>query len=211
MDKLNILAIDFNSLFARNWHASGGAERGEAYQRTVQWVQQARGSYDRVALCCDSGQKSFRVALWPEYKATRPPADVMYVEALRKTQERLRADGCSLFIAPELEGFGGHAEGDDVIGGLCAWASQQGHEVTIASGDKDILQLARDASESQPAIRAGLDRASRQGQAADRRLDFDISRVHKEDSAIGNLSIPNIRFSFEHRRRERLLPVEVSV
>jgi 5'-3' exonuclease len=153
MDKLNILAIDFNSLFARNWHASGGAERGEAYQRTVQWVQQARGSYDRVALCCDSGQKSFRVALWPEYKATRPPADAMYVEALRKTQERLRADGCSLFIAPELEGFGGHAEGDDVIGGLCAWASQQGHEVTIASGDKDILQLARDASESQPAIR----------------------------------------------------------
>lgn len=153
MDKLNILAIDYNSLFARNWHASGGAERGEAYQRTVQWVQQARGGYDRVALCCDSGHKSFRVALWPEYKGTRPAADAMYVEALRKTQERLRADGCCLFVAPDLGDLGGHAEGDDVIGALCAWAAQRGHEVTIASGDKDILQLARDASEGMPAVR----------------------------------------------------------
>lgn len=140
MDKLNILAIDFNSLFARNWHASGGAERGEAYQRTVQWVQQARGSHDRVALCCDSGQKSFRVALWPEYKANRPPVNEAYREQLRRTLERIKKDGCVAFVAPAVHG--GHAEGDDVIGSLCEWAEKQGHRVTIASGDKDVCQLA---------------------------------------------------------------------
>lgn len=149
---MRILAIDFNSLFARNWHASGGAERGEAYQRTIEWVQKARDGYDRVALCCDSGQKSYRVGLWPEYKANRPATDEMYCEALRKTQERLRRDACLLFIAPHLPDFGGHAEGDDVIGALCAWAGQQGHEVVIASGDKDVLQLARAGSEEHPPV-----------------------------------------------------------
>ena len=149
---MRILAIDYNSLFARNWHASGGAERGEAYQRTVAWVQQAREGYDRVALCCDSGQKSFRVSLWPEYKANRPQVDEMYREQLRRTLERLRRDACSVFVAPDLPAYGGHAEGDDVIGALCAWATGAGHEVTIASGDKDVLQLARAADEAQPAI-----------------------------------------------------------
>jgi hypothetical protein len=64
----------------------------------------------------------------------------------------LRRDACSLFVAPHLPDFGGHAEGDDVIGALCAWAGQQGHEVTIASGDKDILQLARAGSEEHPPV-----------------------------------------------------------
>lgn len=151
---MRILAIDFNSLFARNWHASSGAERGEAYQRTVRWVQTAREGYDRVALCCDSGHKSFRVSLWQEYKANRPAVDEMYREALLRTQERLRRDACSLFVAPPLPDLGGHAEGDDVIGALCAWASKEGHEVTIASGDKDVLQLARaaDADAGLPSI-----------------------------------------------------------
>jgi len=149
---MRILAIDYNNLFARNWHASGGAERDEAYQRTVQFVQTAREGYDRVALCCDSGQKSFRGSLWPEYKANRPAADELYREALRRTLERLRRDACSVFVAPPLPGLGGHAEGDDVIGALCAWATSAGHEVTIASGDKDVLQLARAEDEAQPAI-----------------------------------------------------------
>ena len=149
---MRILAIDYNGLFARNWHASGGPERNEAYQRTVAWVQQAREGYDRVALCCDSGHKSFRVALWGEYKANRPQVDEMYREQLRRTLERLRRDACSVFVAPHLPDFGGHAEGDDVIGALCSWATKAGHEVTIASGDKDVLQLARAADEAQPAI-----------------------------------------------------------
>ena len=137
---MKILAVDYNSLFARHWHASGGAERNEAFQRTVQWVQTARQNYDRVALCCDSGQKSFRASIIEEYKANRPPIDEAYREQLRRTLERLKRDGCSVFVAPAVEG--GHAEGDDVIGSLCMWAEKHGHRVTIASGDKDLCQLA---------------------------------------------------------------------
>ena len=53
---MRILAIDFNSLFARNWHASGGAERTDesiALWETLMEPGQAATEFD---LLCETAE-----------------------------------------------------------------------------------------------------------------------------------------------------------
>lgn len=149
MDKLKILAVDISNLFRRNWEASQGKEFSEAFNRTVQGVQRFREGHDRVAICCDGGP-SFRKALSQQYKANRMDPGEPYRDQLRRTLERLKADGCTIFAAPTVkepqgpEGRALYAEADDVIGALVKWAREDCHEVTILSGDKDLCQLVGD-------------------------------------------------------------------
>jgi len=134
---MRILAVDISNVFRRNWEASQGKEFSAAFDRTLQIVARFREGHDRVAICCDGG-KSFRKAISPEYKANRSDPGEGYREQLRRTIERLQADGCTVLRSPEVDG--GFAEADDVIGSLCKWAQEMGHSVSIVSADKDILQ-----------------------------------------------------------------------
>lgn len=146
---LRILAVDISNLFRRNWEAGQGKELGEAHNRTVQAIARFREGFDRVAICCDGGT-SFRKALSAQYKANRTDPGEAYRDQLRRTLERLDADGCTILRAPAVldpqgsDGQALYAEADDTIGALCGWAWEGGHEVGILSGDKDLFQLVGD-------------------------------------------------------------------
>lgn len=143
---LRILAVDISNLFRRNWEAVQGKELSAAFDRTVKAIAALREGFDRVAICCDGGP-SFRKALSQQYKANRADPGEGYRDQLRRTIERLEADGCTIFRAPavlDVQGQDGralYAEADDTIGALCKWAAEDGHIVAILSGDKDLFQL----------------------------------------------------------------------
>lgn len=142
---LKILAVDLSCIFTRNWMATQGKDYSEAFNRTIQAIGRYREGYDRVAVCCDSGV-SWRRFAWDSYKADRPNRGEAYREQVRRTIDRLGDDGCSIFRGPRINVVDApadaeyFAEADDVIGTLCAWALEGGHEVTILSSDKDLLQ-----------------------------------------------------------------------
>jgi len=141
---VRILAVDISGLFSQKWLVDNG--RGQDYNQprlsTLQAVRKFRDGHDRVAICCDSG-KSFRSQIWDTYKADREDRGEPYRAQLGQTLEALSQDGCSVFRAPKYAGDL-YAEADDVIGSLCQWAYESGHEVTILSADKDLMQLVGD-------------------------------------------------------------------
>lgn len=142
---MNILAVDISALFSQFWEVDSGKGRDfdAPRQSTINSVRRWREGHDRVAICCDSG-KSFRSQIWDTYKANRPDRGEAYRNQIRMTIEALAADGCSVFRAPK---YGGDlfAEADDVIGSLCNWAFESGHQVSILSNDKDLMQLVSDS------------------------------------------------------------------
>ena len=86
---------------------------------------------------CASGTaktQSFEEVSYEGYKANREamPEDLRrQIPYIRRALEALRIP------ILEAEGF----EADDVIGTLAREAAEQGHEVFIVSGDKDMMQL----------------------------------------------------------------------
>ncbi len=130
-----VLLIDLGSIFWPAWFSSVKEELSAAHDRSVNQVRRMREGYpdSLVAVCCDS-PASFRKELEPTYKANRPPRDSAAFEQLRLVKETLAKDGLLLW---EAEGF----EADDVLATACRAAVAAGHEVVVASADKDLTQL----------------------------------------------------------------------
>lgn len=89
---------------------------------------------DAIMVAFDAKGKTFRSEMLEEYKATR-----------KETPEELK---CQFVIAREfleahqipyyeLEGY----EGDDIIGTVASQAAKEGYQVSIMTGDKDMMQL----------------------------------------------------------------------
>ena len=97
---MKILAIDFDSLFRRNWEAEAGQDGGNAYRRTVEEIQRRRDGWDRVVLAADSGP-SFRKAKATDYKEGRTNPGAAYFDQRRRTLARLAADAC-IVIDPQV-------------------------------------------------------------------------------------------------------------
>lgn len=131
-----LLLIDVSGLYWANYHATADQAVGEAYERTVAKVHSLRAGYDHVVVCVDSPPYA-RKDLLPEYKAHREAAPPLAVEQFRRVRDRLRADGLLLWAAKG-------AEADDVIAFATEQALLNSMFVTIASGDKDLLQLVGD-------------------------------------------------------------------
>lgn len=86
----------------------------------------------------DYGGKTFRHDLYPLYKANRNQA--RREELLPQLPYIRHAAKALGFETIEEEGF----EADDALATLARRASEMGWRTTIASGDKDLLQLVRD-------------------------------------------------------------------
>jgi DNA polymerase-1 len=89
---------------------------------------------DGVAVVFDTKAPTFRTELYEEYKANRPemPDDLaVQIPYIKKIVEAFRIPSL------EQEGY----EADDLIGTIATKAEQDGIEVVIVSGDKDLLQL----------------------------------------------------------------------
>ena len=86
------------------------------------------------AVIFDYSSKTFRNALYPEYKANRtaPPEDLIPQFALIREATRAFNLPCI-----EMEGY----EADDIIATYARQAEAAGADVTIISSDKDLMQL----------------------------------------------------------------------
>lgn len=89
-----------------------------------------------LAISFDTG-RTFRDELYPEYKATRDKMP----DDLRLQLDRIR-QVVEAFEIPVLEAEG--YEADDVLGTVARRAAEQGVEVVILTGDRDLLQLVGD-------------------------------------------------------------------
>ncbi|HPB92136.1 MAG TPA: DNA polymerase I [Anaerohalosphaeraceae bacterium] len=87
-----------------------------------------------LAVAMDSKTPSFRVKVYPEYKANRPPMPEDMPSQILRIEQILEAMRIPVI---RVEGY----EADDVIGTLAAQASKAGMETWICSKDKDMLQL----------------------------------------------------------------------
>lgn len=89
---------------------------------------------DRVAVVFDAKGKTFRNDIYPEYKANRPPMPDDLRVQIEPLHQIIEAQGLPLIV---IEGV----EADDVIGTMSQQASEQGYQVLISTGDKDMAQL----------------------------------------------------------------------
>jgi 5'-3' exonuclease len=135
MTTKEVLLIDHGSVFWAAWHSSVNDEVSAAHDRCVGQVRKLAGDLRAVAICCDS-PRSIRREKHVEYKAQRPAKDHASIEELRRTKETLRREG---FLIWEHDGY----EADDVIAAAVA-AAPNDCAITIASADKDLLQLVYD-------------------------------------------------------------------
>lgn len=89
---------------------------------------------EKVAVVFDPKGKTFRNDIYPDYKANRPPMPDDLREQIEPLHEIIRAEGYPLIIVDKVEA-------DDVIGTLSREATEQGYQVLISTGDKDMAQL----------------------------------------------------------------------
>lgn len=130
---MKLLLVDLSHIFWSTWHATAGEQVDTAALATLSRIDSLKSGFDRVAICCDLGP-SWRKTEYPEYKGNRPERDPAAYDQLRRVREKLEAEGLPVLTA---DGF----EADDIIATLAVKAPAAGYEVTIASGDKDLLQL----------------------------------------------------------------------
>jgi 5'-3' exonuclease len=135
-----VLLIDLSGIFRAAWHSSGDQEINLAGNKTLEKVEALRAGYRYVAACCDSSPYKRRLELLPTYKGQREQPTEALIDQFRRVKARLDETGTVMWK---------HAgeEADDVIASAVARAKVEGFGVTIASSDKDLLQLVDDAAD----------------------------------------------------------------
>jgi DNA polymerase I len=140
-----LLLVDGSSYLYRAFHAMPDL-RVNPGDPTSQAVGAIRGMINminslrkevpaRYAACVfDAKGPTFRDQLYPEYKAHRSPMPDDLRSQIEPIHEVVRLLGWRVLDVPGVEA-------DDVIGTLAHLAAQQGIEVIISSGDKDLSQL----------------------------------------------------------------------
>lgn len=156
---MKILVVDLSLIYSIKDAANGGKIDGQAFDRTVSAVTEARAGFDRCVLALDSGP-SFRKVV-AEYKADREPRGEVYHAQLKRTIDRLVAEGCIAFTAPAIgtfpaTGSPSYAEADDLMGAIAEWYSRivgplsedamADWALTIMTDDSDAEQLVDDSA-----------------------------------------------------------------
>ncbi|WP_256646031.1 DNA polymerase I [Thermomonas paludicola] len=137
-----LVLIDGSSYLYRAFHAlppltnAAGEPTGALFGVVNMLRGHLKEKPERIAFVVDAPGKTFRDALYADYKANRPPMP----EELRAQIEPM-LDVVSALGIPILREPG--VEADDVIGTLALQAVARGLEVTISTGDKDFAQLVR--------------------------------------------------------------------
>ncbi|QRR35564.1 DNA polymerase I [Hydrogenophaga sp. YM1] len=140
-----LLLIDGSSYLYRAYHAmpdlravpgdptspATGAIRG-----MINMVQSLRKEVPALFAACvfDASGPTFRDAIYAEYKAHRSPMPEDLRAQIPPIHEVVRLLGFPVLDVPGVEA-------DDVIGTLARTAAEQGFDVIVSSGDKDLAQL----------------------------------------------------------------------
>ncbi|WP_010649074.1 5'-3' exonuclease [Oceanobacillus massiliensis] len=148
MEKNNVLLVDGMALLFRGFFAtsfrgnfmltSKGIPTNGIYQ-FMRYFLDAVGTFQptHVICCWDMGSKTFRSELYTDYKANRDAPPIELIPQFDLIKEVVEA-----FNMPNIgmESF----EADDCIGTLATLYSKD-NDVTILTGDQDILQLVDDS------------------------------------------------------------------
>ncbi len=98
-------------------------------------LEEEQAGYAAVAF--DLRAPTFRHKMFEAYKGTRRPMPQELHEQVPLMQEMLRAMGIPVLT---MEGY----EADDILGTISHRMEAEGMEVSVVSGDRDLLQLATD-------------------------------------------------------------------
>ena len=139
-----VILVDGSSYLFRAFHAlppltNVDGEPTGAIVGVVNMLRKLMDEYhpQHMAVVFDAPGKTFRDDMYPEYKAHRPPMPDELRVQIEPLHQVVRAMGLPLVM---IEGV----EADDVIGTLARQASEQGLDVLISTGDKDMAQLVDD-------------------------------------------------------------------
>lgn len=142
-----VLLLDTYSLLFRAFHAlpamctSTGVPTGALYGTSVLLLKLLREETPAgVTFALDAPGETFRRALYPGYKASRPSTPGELAAQLTELPALIEALGAPAFAVP---GF----EADDILATLARELGAGGQPVCIVTGDRDLLQLARDGVE----------------------------------------------------------------
>jgi DNA polymerase I len=136
-----LLLVDGSSYVYRAFHAlpelrnAKGEPTGAIYG-VLNMLRKAVADYRPQALACvfDAKGKTFRDAVYPDYKANRSPMPDDLSLQIQPLMQAVPALGWPLLC---VEGV----EADDVIATLAEQAKHEGWHVVISTGDKDFAQL----------------------------------------------------------------------
>jgi DNA polymerase-1 len=136
--------IDLSGYVFRAYHAlpplsNSKGEPTHAVMGTVSMLQKVVNERrpGHLAVAMDSKGPSFRKALDPRYKATRPPAPEDLSQQLARCEQIVRAYNVPIY---QQDGI----EADDLIAAVVDKATSAGMRVVIVSADKDLMQLVHD-------------------------------------------------------------------
>jgi DNA polymerase I len=139
-----VLLLDGHSLAFRAFFAlpdtlvtSSGQITNAVYGFTAMLIKLMADEHPQaVIVCFDRGAPQFRIDRYAEYKANRAETPDAFRQQLPLIREVLKA---LRIPAVELEGY----EADDLLATLTNRYGQDGNEVVVVTGDRDILQLVR--------------------------------------------------------------------
>jgi len=136
-----LILVDGSSFLFRAYHAvppltNAKGEPTNAIYGVTNMLRKLIADYhsDYITVVFDAPGKTFRNELYDQYKAHRPPMPDDLRVQIAPLHNLLRAMGLPLIIEPGVEA-------DDVLGALAQHAEQQGYDVIISTGDKDMAQL----------------------------------------------------------------------
>jgi DNA polymerase-1 len=140
-----VLLLDGHSLAYRAFFAlpdtlatSSGQVTNAVYGFTAMLIKLLADERPQgVVVCFDKGMPQFRLDRYAEYKAGRAATPDLFKQQLPLIREVIESLRIPMV---ELEGY----EADDLLATLTKHARQEGCEVIIVTGDRDILQLVRD-------------------------------------------------------------------
>ena len=139
-----LILVDGSSFLYRAFHAvppltNSKGEPTNAILGVSNMLRKLLNEYDPefIAVVFDSAGKTFRHELSVDYKANRTSMPVDLKSQVKSLYALIRAMGIPLISASGVEA-------DDVLGVLACFSEREGHDVIIATGDKDMAQLVND-------------------------------------------------------------------
>ena len=144
MSESRLVLVDGSSYLYRAYHAlpkltnSSGDPTG-AIHGVLNMINKLVREYptDHFIVIFDAPGKTFRDDMYEDYKANRPPMPDDLRAQVQPLLDVVPAMGLPML---RIEGV----EADDVIGTLCKRALEDGMDVLVSTGDKDMAQLVVD-------------------------------------------------------------------
>jgi DNA polymerase-1 len=141
MSNPTLLLVDGSSYLYRAFHAlpdlrGPGQVPTGAIHGMVAMMRRIREQMGAEHAACvfDAKGDTFRNEWYAEYKAQRAPMPEDLVRQIEPIHEVVKLLGWPILMVPGVEA-------DDVIGTLARIGAENGHQVVISTGDKDLAQL----------------------------------------------------------------------